>query len=163
MYYHYSQLIYENKSWLYYAHSKGYIYKILKSDKSKVVKLGYMKDGVMSVKLNGKAMNVKTIIASKFMRDYKPGMCIGCKDKDEANLNVENLYLYTMRMHGKLTGYKSRSKKILVTESGITKEYRSVRSCAKALGASYQTLLDYLSGKYVNSVLAKEGRVIRYA
>lgn len=163
MYYHYSQLIHENRSWLYYAHSKGFIYKILKSDKTKVVKLGYLKDGVMVIKINGKQKNVKTIIASKFMRDYKPGMCIGVKDKNESNLNVENLYLYSYKMHGKLTGYKSRSKKIIVSEAGVSKVYRSVRSCAKALGASYQTLLDYLAGKVKNSVLDKEGRIINYA
>lgn len=162
MYEHHSRLIYENRSWLYYAHSKGYIYKILKSDNTKIKKLGYLKNGILVVKINGKEKNVKTIIAAKFMRDYKPGICVGCKDKNESNLNVENLYLYTYIMHGKLTGYKSRTKKIIVSEAGESKVYRSVRSCAKALGVSYQTLLDYLSGKYKNSVLDKEGRVIMY-
>ena len=60
----------------------------------------------------------------------------------------------------RITGPMSRSQAVVVQDKGRKpKEYSSIRKAAKALYVSYQTLLDYLTGKYKSSVLNKRGIV----
>jgi hypothetical protein len=70
-------------------------------------------------------------------------------DGNPLNCSADNLIIISKSEHGKRTGHLSRSQKIIA--NGV--EYMSVRACAKALFVSYQTLLDYINGKYSHSVL----------
>ena len=82
-------------------------------------------------------------------------------DGNELNCNIENLKLVDKREVAKLTGPMSRSQKVIIQNGKSSpKEYSSVRKAAQALYVSYQTLLDYLNGKYKSSVLNKRGRKI---
>ncbi|WP_143312405.1 NUMOD1 domain-containing DNA-binding protein [Candidatus Izimaplasma bacterium ZiA1] len=78
-------------------------------------------------------------------------------DGDSRNLTVTNIKWISKSEAGKLSGHLSRSKPVIVRKK-YSKEsiiYRSVRSAAKSLNVSYQTVLDYLNKKNrpKNSVL----------
>lgn len=82
-------------------------------------------------------------------------------DGNELNCNIQNLKLIEKREVARITGPMSRSQAVVVQDKGRKpKEYSSIRKAAKALYVSYQTLLDYLTGKYKSSVLNKRGRKI---
>lgn len=160
---HYDQKITENKSYIWYVSSKGNFYKILKSEKRKIILNGYMKNDDWCIKIRNKTFLAKHLVAMTFLKKYYPGVCIELIDNNPKNVNVFNLKLYSYRTHGKRTGYKSRSFPILISYSdGSSFKYRSVREASKKLNCSYQTLLDYLNGKVKNSVLNNINRNITY-
>lgn len=136
---------------IYWASEQGYITRTFrKSLKEHYVK-PYIKDGKATVKINGKEIVLKNLIARLFNKEYKEGDSVICIDGDLWNCTAVNLKVYKKRELGKRTGWMSKSKAVLVGE-GL--EFRSVRAAAKHLFCSYQTLLDYLNGKVKKSVLA---------
>lgn len=163
---HYSLKIDESDKYIWYASTKGYIYKILKSSlegekrfivKNTIMVYGYLKSGYRTIKVRNKENRMSQLLARTFLKDWYPGCCVGYKDNDPTNLDIRNLYIYSMRTHGKKTGYKSKSMPVIVTRKNPkeTIKYRSVREAAKALYVSYQTLSDYLNGTVKNSVIDK--------
>lgn len=141
---HYQVRIAESDRYIWYANSKGFVYKVLKSN-GKVIQLsGYQKRGFKITKVRGYEENLSHLIASTFMRNYYDGCLIGYKDGDKSNCNVENLFIYSREEHGKNTGYLSKGKGVLLVKDGKKKRYRSVREAAKSIHVSDQTLLDYL-------------------
>lgn len=165
---HYDIRFRENKTYIWYISSKGYVYKILKKEvdrncyHNKIYLSGYIHAGKLVIKVaKNKTMLLKTLVASKFMKNYYPGCCINHKDNNQLNCNIENLYIYSMREHGKLTGYKNnKNKPIIISSNGKTIEYRSSRIAAKDLFVSRETIRDYLLGKVKNSIL--NGYQIQY-
>ena len=161
---YYSRLVDENNDFLYYVNSSGYVYRVSKRNPKIIYYIkGYKKNNNIAVKIRSKEYLLKHLIASKFYDKYYPGICIGFKDNDFTNCCIDNLYFYSMKRHGKLTGgLTSKCKKVIVKQFGTCKEFSSVRSAAKYLYCSYQTLSDYLNGKFKKSVLSKHGRSIVY-
>lgn len=147
-YEHYSQLIYENSRFLFYIHSSGLYYKVSKKTNKHYLIKGFMKEGFRTFKINGTQARAKNLVASVFMKDWKPNMIVEVIDGDQDNICVTNLKLSTYRKHGCLTGHRSRSRKVVVIDKDNNKTvYRSGRQAAKALYVSYQTLFDYLNNK----------------
>ena len=163
MFEHYSLMVAESDKKIWYANSNGSVTSMLKSIGKSLNIHPFNKGGHATVKINGKETRLSRLIASTFFRNFNPELRVGYKDGNRFNCSIENLYLYTQRIHGKRTGYMSRSKSVIVKESRQEPvEYRSVREAAKHLYVSYQTLLDYLGGDVKHSVLKKRGRKIWY-
>ena len=110
----------------------------------------YLRRGAVVVKVNGRELLLKNLVAQHFLKGYRNGMLVECIDSDPFNCCVGNLRTYTMQEHGQRTGWRSgRSQRVVA--DGV--EYRSLRECAKSLYVSYQTLADYLDGAIRHSVL----------
>lgn len=163
-YEHYDYKIAENEKYIYYVSSLGYVYRKDKLSKQKIRHQPYIHHNRVYVKINGKDCRLATLIAKTFMRDYDTSYCVGYKDKDIKNCNIENLYLYSKKTHGKITGKLAHRNRPVVIQEYKSKPviYRSVREAAKALYCSYQCLLDYLNGVTKKSVVKKYGRKIFY-
>lgn len=94
-------------------------------------------------------INCKKAIASIFIRELKPNEVVITKNNDPKDIRVSNLFITTTKYLGQLTGGKTKiAKKVIYTDrAGYEFTYSSVRKCAKELGLSYQTILDYCNGK----------------
>jgi hypothetical protein len=159
----YALKVAESKLKIWYVSSDGSVTSVFKSINKKIIIHPFNKDGHATIKINGKETRLSRLIARNFIRGFNSQLRVGYKDGNKFNCNVNNLYLYTQTQHGKRTGYKSRSKAVIVKEYRQEPiEYRSIRTAAKHLYCSYQTLLDYLSGTVKTSVLKKFGRKIYY-
>ena len=109
----------------------------------------YLKKGHATVKINNREHRLKNLVAEHFIECWSPGCPVECIDGNPLNCDKRNLRVYSKQEHGANTGWKSRSQAVII--NGV--EYRSIREGAKAVHASYQTILDYLSGKVKNSCL----------
>lgn len=134
----------------YYLHTSGVVLVKYKNGKERRL-TGYISKGNLYVKIGTTATKVKNLVAKECFQKYKPGShSVTIKDGDPSNCDCYNLQIYTPRQLGKKTGILAkRNFPVLVNDV----QYESVRSAAKALFVSYQTLNDYLSGKSKNSVL----------
>lgn len=151
---HYSVLIYENNRFLFYLNSSGLYYKVSKKTSEHYILKGFLKKGFRTFKINSKEVRAKNLVASVFIKNYKPGMIVEVIDGNQENISVTNLKLSTYRKHGLLTGHKSKARKVVVIDKNNNKTvYRSGRKAAIALYVSYQTLYDYLNNTVVNSVV----------
>ena len=162
-YEHYSYKIHESDRAIWYADTRGFILKKYKISGKYTLLKGYIKDGFRVVKINSKECRFARVIAKTFMKEYHDDLLIGYKDNNKKNCSLDNLYLYTRRLHGKKTGYLSKSVPVIISDKKKgSVEFRSVRQAAKSLYVSYQTLLDYLAGRVDHSVLNIPGREIYY-
>ena len=152
---HYSVLIYENNRFLYYLNSSGLYYKVSKKTSEHYILKGYIHKGFRTFKINNKSFRAKNLVASVFLKNYKPGMVVEVIDGNQDNISVTNLKLSTYQKHGLLHGHKSNSRKVVIIDKNNNKTiYQSGRKAAKALFVSYQTLYDYLNNKVrYNSVV----------
>ncbi len=160
---HYNQILDENKNYIWYINSEGFIFKRSKKTNEDYYLKGYMKNGFLTIKVNFKEHRFKNLVAQFFHKEWFPGCLVGLKDGNQNNISITNLYIYSKKCHGKRTGYLSNSKPVIIIENGLIFKYRSVREAAKSLYVSYQTLSDYLNNSFESSVLDKEDRIIRYA
>lgn len=157
---HYSIKYDESNKYIWYCSSRGYVYKFLKSaqksdlDFSKPILVnGYMHHGFRTIKIQNKQKRLSHLIGSLFLKDYYPGCLIGFKDNDPNNLAVPNMFVYSYKEHGLKTGYKAKSMPVVIEKNNKRVTHRSVRSAAKTLNVSYQTLSDHLNGTVVHSVI----------
>ena len=139
----------EGKRFYYSIREDGVVIKTSKVRYIESQATPYSKRGKATVKVNQCEYTLKNLVALHFIKGYKTGTPVEVIDGNPFNCSVENLRVYTYQEHGRRTGHLSRSRK--VTANGV--EYRSVRACARALHASYQTVLDYMSGSVNHSVL----------
>lgn len=113
----------------------------------------------MHIKLEGKEYSVAKLVATHFIPNPHKHNYTYVIDGNPRNLSYENIEWISKSKAGRLTGYMSKSKpvKVRIKYSKVSEEYRSVRSAAKNLHVSYQTLLDYIKIKTrpKNSVLKK--------
>jgi len=144
----------------YYIHTSGIVAVKGKTGKEWMLQR-YMHRKDLACKIDNKMIKVKNLVAAAVFQSYKKGKPVICKDRNSENCDYKNLVVLDNRSLGKLTGHLSRSQKVLViTPDGDRELHRSVRAAGKALNCSYQTVLDYISGKVKNSVLS--GYVIYY-
>lgn len=120
---------------------------------------GYVKQGRKNapyvIKLGNKEKCIKHLVAQAFIPEYKGAKSnILHKDGNKKNCRVDNLIVVPKSQVAKITGPQSRSQKIIVTDhKGTEIVYSSIRKAANSLNCSYQTLLDYINGRYKKSVL----------
>ena len=139
----------EGKRYYYSVREDGVVFKTSKAHFVESRAQVYLKRGQATIKVNQKEQTLKNLVARHFVVGYRNGDYVEVLDGNPFNCAAGNLGLYTQSEHGKRTGYRSRSQKVIA--DGV--EYRSIRECAKALHVSYQTLLDYMSGTVKHSVL----------
>lgn len=99
-----------------------------------------------------KEFNCNKTIAELFIRPLQPNEVVVCKNGDRSDIRVSNLFITTKSQLGKITGHKtSKSKKVYYFDNtGYRQSFRSARECAKQLGVSYQTILDYCHNRVEN-------------
>lgn len=153
------ELIQESKYKKYYACSDGYILSVNKKDYSEQKLKGYLKKKktgyVLLVKINGKEYCVKHLIAKAFIKEYK-GLESNVLHKNGKydDCRVDNLLVVPKSQVAAVTGARANQIPITVTyPDGKSENFNSVRSAAKALYCSYQTVLDYMNGTFKSSVL----------
>jgi len=113
----------------------------------------------MHIKLDNKEYSAAKLVATYFVSNPGKYKYTYILDGNPRNLRYDNIKWVSKSELGKLTGYRSKSKPVRVRtkRNKDFKEFRSVRSAAKYLNVSYQTLLDYIkkSTRPKNSVLKK--------
>lgn len=138
----------------YCVYANGTITRTWKKSMVEEVVKAFMHKGRLTVKISGKHLPVKHVVAAAFIPSYRKGISVVCADGDETNCNVDNLCVISKRALGRITGWKAKAQRVAIhLPDGSHKAYRSVREAAKALNCSYQTLLDYMAGNVKKSVL----------
>ena len=139
----------------YCVYSDGRVTRTWKKSMTEELVSVYLSKGKAMVKCGGKDYILKHVVATSFLPEYRKGASVVCVDGNEWNCNVDNLCVMSNRQLGRLTGYKSKSQAVQVTDlrTGTTQTYRSIREAAKSLHCSYQTVLDFMNGKSKNSCL----------
>ena len=144
----------ESKLFLYFACTDGFILRVLKSTYQEERVKVYKRRGKAYGKVNQKDIPIKHLIAKAFIKGYKKGNIVECIDGNPMNCRLDNLRIITKQEFGKKTGGKGNNIPIVVTfPDDSEQEFPSIRSAARALFVSYQTVIDILNGKYKNTVL----------
>lgn len=154
---HYFHLIHESKlGKLYYIHTSGVVCVRYKNGKERKLE-GFVKDDDLYVKIENKAVKVKSLVAREMCPKYNSQQySVVLKDGNPKNCDWYNIEIFTKQELGKKTGILAgKNKKVSING----KVYESVRVAAKELFVSYQTLLDYLSGKVNKSVIPKNIKI----
>lgn len=162
-YQHFERLIAETPRRLYYCSTKGTLYTVDKFSGKKFHLNPYIKDGKPRVSIHGVGTLYVKHCVWFVVHDQWPTLQENVMpiDGNELNCGITNLKIVDKREVARVTGPMSRSQAVIVQEYRKEPvEYSSIRKAAKALYVSYQTLLDYFSGRAKNSVLKKYGRKI---
>lgn len=159
------ELVHETNRHKYYVSNQGYVLSVSSKSYKERKLTGYVKQGRVNapyvIKLGNKEKCIKHLVAQAFIPEYKGADSnILHKDGDKRNCRADNLIVVPKRQVCRITGPQSRSQKIIVTDrQGHETIYSSIRKAANNLNCSYQTLLDYMNGRYKKSVL--DGYTIR--
>lgn len=150
----YFKEISRSKLFIYYASTRGYVLRVLKSNYSEEkVKVWYRR-GKAYIKINYKEIPLKQVIAAAFLKEYKKGDIVECIDGNIYNCRVDNLRIVSPQEHGRRTGGKSRNIPVrVISPDGKQRDYPSERAAARALYCSYQTVINRVNGKYSKSVI----------
>lgn len=168
--------IQESSIWIWYINTDAQVYRVPKNvvnkcyhyktrkaipESEKRYNKPYIKRGRLVIKINNKEFSVGQLMIKSFSKKYRNSrnFCVGYKDGNKLNCKADNLVVYSYKLHGKNTGYLSKSKPVMIRKKHTknNQKFRSVREAAKHLNVSYQTLLDYIDVKTrpKNSVLKK--------
>lgn len=159
------ELISETENHKYFVSNYGYVLSVTSKSYKEHKLSGYVKQGRKNapyvVKIGNAEHCVKHLVAQAFMPEYNGSKSnIFHKDGNKRNCRIDNLIIVPKSQVAKITGPLSRSQAIIVTDSkGNKTKYSSIRKAAGSLNCSYQTLLDFINGRYKNSVL--DGYVIK--
>lgn len=114
----------------------------------------FINNNAACIKLNGKQIRLKRLIAKLFIHDYKANKILICIDNNEMNCNINNLKLIDRIEGGSTYGSRARSIPVKITMADKTiKIYPSKTAAAKALFVSKQCLRDYMNNKFNKSCL----------
>ena len=153
------ELVYETKQHKYYVSNQGYVLSVSSKSYKEHKLSGYAKQGRKNapyvIKLGNKEKCIKHLVAQAFIPEYKGAESnILHRDGNKRNCRVDNLIVVPKSQVAKITGPKSKSQRIIVIDCcGKETVYSSIRKAANNLNCSYQTLLDYINGRYKKSVL----------
>lgn len=137
----------------YYATQDGKIYVVYKNGKVKYLS-GYLKmsrnQNNWCVKISDRDYVAKNLIASLFIKEYKPGDVVMLKnDKDPRKVSVDNLIVVDKIAYAKMTGPMSRSKKVgLFEDDKMIRTFRSAREAGRKMYCSSQTVCDCCNNAY---------------
>ena len=162
-YEHFHRLIAETRRKLYYCSTKGFMFTIDKFSGKRFDLHPNIKDGKYRVSIHKTKDPYLKHCVWFTATGHWPTLDENVVpiDGNELNCCITNLKIVDKREVARVTGPMSQSQVVVVKERNKPPvEYSSVRKAAKALYCSYQTLLDYLKGKYKTSVLKKYGRKI---
>lgn len=108
----------------------------------------FRKHNLFLVKIKDKDFNCARLVANAFIKKLSSEERVYHKNKFEWDNHYSNLKIVTLKELGKLTGYISKSKRVVEVKKGeIVRTWLSARKCAKDLYVSYQTIMDYCNGK----------------
>lgn len=149
----------------YYIHTSGIVAVVYQNGKERqlatYLKGNHISPPTLQIKICNKYYSVKRLVAESVFPNYNHRMSVVCRDRNPKNCDYNNLIVTSKKNLGKATGHlSSRRTPVFVNINEQWRPYRSVRAAAKAIHCSYQTILDYLSGKVNNSVckgLVKRG------
>lgn len=153
------ELIYETKRHKYYVSNFGYVLSVSSKSYKERKLTGYVKQGKRNapyiIKLGDKEKCIKHLVAQAFIPEYKGADSnVFHKDGNKLNCRADNLIVVPKRQVAAITGPQSRSQAVVVIDSsGNQTRFSSIRKAANSLNCSYQTLLDYINGRYKSSVL----------
>lgn len=137
----------------YFATWQGQIFRIFSNGKTRELK-GYKKGNKYCVKLadghgnyNEKLFN--RVIWETFKGPIPEGYLVTRKISILTENGMQNLRLRTKSQQGRKTGPTSRSKEVVLMDSGgqIIDSWSSARKAAKNLFCSYQTVMDICNKK----------------
>ena len=75
----------------YCVYANGIITRTWKKSMIEEIVKPYMHKGNLTVKVSGKNLIVKHVVASAFLSDYSKGCSVVCIDSDETNCREDNL------------------------------------------------------------------------
>lgn len=134
----------------YYIHTSGVVGVKYKSGKEKLLK-GFIAKNHLYVKIEGKAVKVKNLVAREIFKEYRWGIdSVVLRDGNPRNCDCYNMEMHTPQELGSITGGLSNRSMPVIVEG---KEYSSIRQAAKDQFVSRQTISDKISGKYKSSIL----------
>lgn len=139
----------------YYVHTSGIVAVEYENNKVRIL-TPYMKKRAryVAVKLCDKERAVKHLVAAVALREYSKGMPVINIDDNPWNNDYHNLAVISKKKLGRTTGGMAHGfRPVIVTRNGIEEYYPSIRSAAKGLYCSYQTVLYCLENRYHNNVL----------
>lgn len=154
--YFWIKLLKNNAGKEYFLHTSGIVGVRYKNGKERMLKSWLNSNGDAMVRVSTKQYKLKNLVAKAVFLYYKKGLAVLHKDRNAMNCDYKNLIVTTPSKLGKATGHlANKSMPVKAFIGGEWCRFRSVRQGAKALGWSYQTLLDYLNGKHKNAFLEK--------
>lgn len=111
----------------------------------------------------GHQTKVSRMIAEAWFKDFSSNLSVMHIDGNRDNNDIANLRLVSKKELGQLTGHMAVAIPIARYNSNneLVRVYRSVRSAAKEIGVSYQTVLDKVNGKLKRASSCK-GIDLRY-
>ncbi len=108
----------------------------------------FRKQNLFIVKIKDKDMNCARLVANASIKPLSRKDRVYHKNGLEFDNHYKNLKIVTLKELGKLTGYISKSQRVVqIEKQEIIKEWPSARKAAKELFVSYQTVMDYCNGK----------------
>lgn len=152
----YFKLIAESKLFKYFASSRGYVLRVLKSNYEEERVKVWKRRGKAYIKINYREIPLKQVIAAAFIKEYKKGDIVECIDGNIYNCRVENLRIISPQEHGRRTGGTSRNIPVrVIYPDGQQRDFPSERAAARELYCSYQTIINRVNGKYSKTVIDK--------
>ncbi len=139
----------------YYVSDTGLVWSAIHGKELKRYRLAHknnVKKGLwVSITRNGKTghqTKVSRLVAEAFL-NLKADQVVVHKNLDKEDNDLANLLIMDKKTAGRATGHMSKSKMVArYSPSGKRVAiYRSARACARELGVSYQTILDYAHNK----------------
>lgn len=108
----------------------------------------YRKKNLYMVKIKDKEMNCARLVANAFIQPLSLSDRVYHKNKLESDNYYKNLKVVSLKELGKLTGYISKSQRVVeVKNNEIIRDWPSARKAAKDLFISYQTVVAYCNKK----------------
>ena len=108
----------------------------------------FRKHNLFLVKIKDKDFNCARLVANAFIKQLASNDRVYHKNKIEFDNYYKNLEVISLKELGKLTGYISKSKRVVEVKNGeIIRDWPSSRKAAKDLYISYQTVSDYCNNK----------------
>lgn len=108
----------------------------------------FKKGNLCIVKIRDKDMNCSRLVANAFIKKLDKNDRVFHKNRLITDNHYSNLKIVNLKELGILTGYKSRSQRVVeISGKEIVRDWSSARKAAKDLFVSYQTVMDYCNKK----------------
>lgn len=108
----------------------------------------FKKNNLYIVKIKDKDMNCARLVANAFIKKLTSNDRVYHKNKMAFDNRYWNLKILSLNELGYITGYRSKSRRVVEVKSReIIRSWSSARKAAKDLFISYQTVTDYCNNK----------------
>ncbi len=123
-------IFYEDFEYVYCVYDNG---SVTKTSKRTLYESSVKREnvnGIMKVRIDGKYITVKRLVAMSFCPHYKKGNVIVCKDEDERNLDIANLELHEA---GYEPQYEKSARVEVIYPNGKRVLFKKMKEVAKTL------------------------------